>query len=187
MESEIEVQQPRPLGRPCLCCTHPQRREIEDRLLSRDDSISSLSTHFDISIASLKRHRAHHMLVSPGDFTDAGMGPVDILLRITQISDGLAEAAQVAEASGKTGDYIRASMANFKVLESLLDRGITHEALAQRIEMEHSVVQAVLLVARRAPRVRAVIAHQLELMGRPWLADDVRNLIPEPTRPEVES
>jgi DNA-binding transcriptional ArsR family regulator len=49
------------MARQCKVCMHPDRREIDRRLAEPTVNISSLSTEFDVSYPSLRRHRDAHL------------------------------------------------------------------------------------------------------------------------------
>lgn len=52
------------MGRPCLVCTHPAVREIDDSL-RRGETRSVISEKFDVSVLSLKAHAVNHLKMVP--------------------------------------------------------------------------------------------------------------------------
>lgn len=173
----IEKPHPR-VGRPCSTCSHPERSEIENLLLSRDATISTLSSDFGISIASLRRHLRHHIALSADEIADAGLSGVEIITRLADAAERLQDAADAAEERGRTADMVRALDAQRRVLLSLFDLGVQHEDVPLLLERSRSLSFAVVRASKADPALGECIALELDAYGHTTDANALRNLLP---------
>lgn len=73
------------VGRPCRVCRSPQHDAIEGSLLG-DDSLERISKRFEISVASLFRHRAGHMRQKLRDTPAVERGGLDLWQQLRAIN-----------------------------------------------------------------------------------------------------
>jgi len=177
--------QPRNVGRPCATCEHSRRAAIEADMLSGDRIISSVSSEYGISIAALRRHRAQHMSWTADDIRQAGLDPVDLVVRLGEIAERLQDAAEAAEEAGRVSDMVRASDGQRRAIQTLLDQGVKSEDLVARLDRSWAYLRAVARLARRDAVVGEAVAAELEAAGRVRDAQALRELFPETTSREA--
>lgn len=116
MTQGVDVSQsnPRPMGRPCSTCAHPQRQQIEAALLD-GEPVSTISATHGLSRQSIRRHRAHHLVLESG-WSGAALDGATAAAKLHATALRLADLADQAEDAGKIGDAVRALQAQAKVL-----------------------------------------------------------------------
>jgi len=53
------------MAKGCACCKHPQSGELDAALLAKSATLKDLAAVYGISVFSLSRHKARHLLASP--------------------------------------------------------------------------------------------------------------------------
>lgn len=165
---------PRPLGRPCVTCTHSRRAEVEQAIVS-DERLSVVSAEFEIEVSSLRRHRQRHMLLGVEEARVAGLDSATVFLRLAEIEARLREDAEEAQAQARVADHARASDAQRRVLATIAALGLfSHETLAADVQRAHTELRALGRVMRKNPEVAEAVAAELEAADELALADDMR-------------
>ena len=93
------------MGRLCVVCHHPQRREIDRNLLEGSARYRRLVEQHDVSLAGLARHASAHLparMVKAKDARDVANGD-DLLERLQSLTDDTLEILAAAKAAGPSG------------------------------------------------------------------------------------
>jgi hypothetical protein len=163
-------------------CTSADRERVEAALLE-GEPISTISTEFEVSVSSLRRHRDAHLLVTQAEVNAVGLVPVEILTRLHAVADRLHEQADLAEQAGRTQDLVRSVDAERRALVAILDvSGVTHESILHDLALGNIVVRAVGRLARRRPDLGELVADELDALDERALALDLRATIHNSTR-----
>ena len=86
------------MPRTCIICTHAQRTEVDQLLVSGNGSIRSIAHQFRVTRDSLQRHKAHHLTKRLGSAAHRRESQDDDLLsRIEQPYDRAERLYAVAE------------------------------------------------------------------------------------------
>ncbi|SCL75743.1 hypothetical protein L21_1655 [Methanoculleus chikugoensis] len=88
------------MARQCTICTHPQRAEIDQAIVS-GEKYRSISQRFDVSEAAIGRHKKHiSAAVVDAERQKAVSGTAKMLKELSRGFDSLARAANRAEEEG---------------------------------------------------------------------------------------
>lgn len=88
------------MARQCSICTHPQRDEIDQAIVS-GEKYRSISQRFDVSEAAIGRHKKHiSAAIVDAERQKAVSGTAKMLKELSRGFDSLARAADRAEEEG---------------------------------------------------------------------------------------
>jgi hypothetical protein len=173
--SDIET---RPLGRPCKSCEHSRRADLEADLLSGEHAISRLSTEYELTISSIRRHLNQHMQVTAEQARQAGLGAADIASRMLDLAGRLEDLFEDAEERRSPTDAARVGTVLGRLYLGLMDRGVVPDLVEKNRALEFDV--KILTTAMRAyPELAATVADNYEAADYLSAADRVRTLFPE--------
>ena len=160
------------IGRPCSVCTHAHRSEVEASLLD-GESLSSVAATYTVTRQALRRHRAAHM--NAGDLRDAGIGAYAIAVRLFETADRLRDLADDAEQMGRFADATRATLAEARTLDFLLNLGAKGGDDLKYAKDAVALEGAVAALVRQVPAIGDQIAKQLEQQDRSAYAAKFRD------------
>jgi hypothetical protein len=166
----------RPVGRPCVVCAHDERSAIEADLLD-GKPISIISNDHSMSISSVRRHFMNHVRLNANEQRDAGLSPAQVVVRLAELAARLQDALDAAEEAGRTNDIVRVSGALTRLYGVLLDHGVDHEKIPDRLAFGDITIRAVSLAAKTNPEAALAIAAELERGDHLSAADQLRDLI----------
>lgn len=169
-----DLQQARPLGRPCVTCSHADRAEIEERMVS-GDSLLSISRTYEIDRASLDRHRARHVAWSPELAAAAGLTPETVTTRLIDIAMSLEDDRKAAWEAGNTAEHRKASEAARRAWGTVgAVSGDRAPAMAAKVEDQQVQLRAMAALLRRHPQVLDAFTRELDAQDAPEVAEQVR-------------
>lgn len=140
-----------PVGRPCRVCRSPQQDAVERALLG-DDSLETISKRFEISVASLFRHRASHMRQKMRDTPQEERGGLDLFQQLRTINSVCLETLNNARARGDD-----------RVVLLAVDRVLRQLELSAKLMGDMASDQTTVnVLIGEWPMLRQTIVHALE-------------------------
>lgn len=179
----------KPTGRPCKCCQHPNRVEL-DRALVAGTPVPELSRRFAVSPDSLRNHRRHHVPTAPQAAALAerieaeGDHAIDLLARATSL---LTQAEALLTESRADNDRRNAIMAvrecarTIELLGKLKGEISADTTVNVMLAPALMQLQTVVLVALAPfPDARHAVAAALANLSGPVIEHDPTLALPGP-------
>lgn len=175
---------PTPRGRRCdTCALSAETRERVEQQLALGRSFSHVSRIPGApSRDSLRRHVVgRHLAPAIQEAIERahGLDAVSVAGRIADAAGRAREAGLVALENGDAALALRAIDAEVRTLGVLAGMGVEREDDALFAEGVRDVAHAVFRMAHRGDEAAEAVAHELDRMHRPLLADDVIDQFPE--------
>ena len=160
------------LGRPCSTCSHADRAEIENALLSAG-SLSSLSSRWGLSVAGVKRHIAGHMAPELREQLrgSQAMNVTDLLQRLADIANDARDARTRALDAGNVSISLKAGDAELRALATITGRlGVDDSAVLAQLRDGEMLARAVGSLIRSHPQAVEALVAALEQGGASEMA-----------------
>lgn len=176
MSTDVQ-QQPRPLGRRCVVCSHPDRARIEQHLSTGEYSIRGIARQYEIAPESMRRHVRGHVAPQVREAMEAvtGTPALSIAARLLDIADAARDIRREADESDNARLALAAGRAEEQTLATIADRlGITRADALANVHDADDLTGGVLLAVQSRPEVAEAIAEAFDQMGRTAWAANIR-------------
>jgi len=164
------------MPRACTVCTHSKADSI-NRDLAAGIPTASIATSYRIGDSSVRRHVRTHLSASLLQEVRASehLGSVDLIERLAEALDDVSAVRSAALLSGNHGVVLRAASATESLVGSLIDRlGIDSTETSRLLRDGDTLARAVARATAEQPGLGEGIARQLEVLGDPETADELR-------------
>ncbi len=169
-----------PLSDPrCRVCTHPDRASIELDIASGTRSARAVGREHGVGRDSIRRHWERHVAVRAQAAVFLGAAPAragDLLTRLVDVADHLAEIRADADEAGDSKTALGADRALVTAIERLrVGMGLGEADVARDYGDLDALAAAVEAQTREYPDLGVIVAEGLEEAGHMALARTIRD------------
>jgi hypothetical protein len=174
--SELE---PRPTGRPCSVCAHPQLDEIHDLLIDGSTFKAISDGYTPLSRNAVRRHALNHL---PEAIAAEAQGTVGLTRStlLERVHDVVRSAREVREEALQLGHHstaLRAGDAELRALSALATLGVRHEAEVESLTAQRVTIGVLKRSVRQSPELAELVAREFEAVDQPGVAESIRGFI----------